>query len=113
MSRNPRGTQFLNLCATVYDKASLNDKQTQMLNKRGGELQDILKKAIEELSLKVPSLPHLIFALKLDWTNSDITEANFPVQKKDNDSPKKYKIFRFSTHTSSENAISCWMDRTL
>ncbi len=54
---------------------------------------------------KQKSLKSLIFSLKLDWINNDITEEHFPVQPEDNDAPKEYKVFNFGV-ISSENAIA-------
>ena len=46
------------------------------------------------------SLPYLISALKLDWVNSNITEANFPIQPEDNNFPKEDKVFHFNKDIS-------------
>ncbi len=51
------------------------------------------------------SLSDLITPLKLDYVNSNITEATFPVQPQDNDSEKEYKLFNFGS-ISSEDAIA-------
>ncbi|MFH1193187.1 MAG: hypothetical protein V1656_02625 [Candidatus Jorgensenbacteria bacterium] len=50
-SRDPKGLQFVNLCEAVYNKAHLDNNRAQLLNERGGELQDGLKKIIEELTV--------------------------------------------------------------
>ncbi len=49
-SRDPKGLHCVGLCEAVYNKAGLDDARAQMLNERGGELQDGLKKIIEELT---------------------------------------------------------------
>lgn len=49
-SRDPKGLQFMNLCAGVYDKAKLDESHAQRLNENGGELTAGLKKLIEQLS---------------------------------------------------------------
>lgn len=50
-SRDPKGLQFVSLCEAAYNKAKLTDNRAQLLNERGGELQEGLKKIIEELTV--------------------------------------------------------------
>lgn len=50
------------------------------------------------------TLKYLISKNKLAWVDSDITEANFPVQPQDKDKVE-YKLYSFDRNISSEDAI--------
>ncbi|MBK9272831.1 MAG: hypothetical protein IPM48_14695 [Saprospiraceae bacterium] len=50
------------------------------------------------------TLKQLIKQNKIEWTDSDITENNFPFDK--NWTEPEYKLFHFGRYISSEDAIS-------
>lgn len=49
-SNDPKGLQFVNLCASAYNKAQLDEERAQRLNERGGELQDAILETINRLA---------------------------------------------------------------
>jgi len=69
-------------------------------------IDEVAKILVGKAKKVLKTLTEFIAPLKLDYVNSDITEANFPPQPQDNDdSEKEYKVFNFGS-TSSEKAIA-------